>query len=219
MVIITLNFSSIALEKYNWRKVILKHKKPYRPLVQQKYCCVPATIQWILYRRRFDILDQETIGVELGLQVPPKSAKWFSNPKIIVTTKPARAGYGTQIDNPKYDVNKFFKKYKIPLKFERHLISKISDVKKFLKKHFAKDNDVLAMFHTGCYKPKGKRAGGHLAVVVEVDLDKGLVTLGDPWYKTPMFWKIKLDTLIDGMSDRYDGIEREFDTIKPVKVK
>lgn len=199
--------------------MILRHKKPYRPFVQQNYCCVPATIQWVLYQRGFNILDQETIGVGLGLHVPPKSAKWFSNPKVIVTTRPARAGHGTQIDNPKYDVNKFFKKYRIPLKFERHLINQIGDVRSFLKEHFTRGHDVLAMFHTGCYKPKGKRAGGHLVVVVEVDLDKKLVTLGDSWYRTPMFWKIKLDTLTDGMSDKYDGVEREFDIIKPEKEK
>ncbi len=49
-------------------KKLLRFK--YRPFHQFPFCCVPTTLQWIFYRRGFDILDPMTIGAELGLRIP-----------------------------------------------------------------------------------------------------------------------------------------------------
>lgn len=60
---------------------------PYRPFYQLPYCCVPATLQWILYRHGLDILNQESIGAELGLRLPTKGKKLFKNRQIIFLDK------------------------------------------------------------------------------------------------------------------------------------
>lgn len=89
-------------------------QKKYRPISQLPYCCVPAILQWILYRRKLDIYDQILIGAELGLRVPEGFLKYFDNEKIRLFSLGAKE-YGTQILEEEYSINKFFEKFNIPL--------------------------------------------------------------------------------------------------------
>jgi len=97
------------------------YKKKYRPIHQLPYCCVPATLQWILYRRRLDILDQETIGVELGLQLPERFMNLISNKKIII--KPNNFGYfGTQIEKKNILLINFLENLRFLFKFLKNIV-------------------------------------------------------------------------------------------------
>lgn len=109
----------VELNKQFFKKNM--YKKKYRPIHQLPYCCVPATLQWILYRRRLDILDQETIGVELGLQLPERFMNLISNKKIII--KPNNFGYfGTQIEKKNILLINFLENLRFLFKFLKNIV-------------------------------------------------------------------------------------------------
>ena len=93
----------------------------YINIPQKPYCCVPASISMVLLRHNLLTLSQEQVGIELGLTIPPKHQKYFSN-KVKVSIEMPSAGYGTQLTSTNDLLNKFFRRYKIPLK-ENYIFS------------------------------------------------------------------------------------------------
>ena len=183
---------------------IIKIEPPYTPLTQQKFCCVPCAIQWVLLRRGLKLISQEDIGWELRLTVPPKYKKLFG--KVRVSKKKPKGGYGTQAESR---MVKFFKKYKIPLKFEYYKISKIKDPLGLVIDNLKKKNDVIAITNLATFWPK--RKFGHAMVISAVILgNKPGVILGDPSPRRPKFLIADFSKLIRGMSKKYDGCERGF---------
>ncbi|OQB08173.1 MAG: hypothetical protein BWY21_01409 [Parcubacteria group bacterium ADurb.Bin216] len=127
-------------------------QKKYRPIPQLPYCCVPAILQWILYRRKLDIYDQILIGAELGLRVPEGFLKYFDNEKIRLFSLGAKE-YGTQILEEEYSINKFFEKFNIPLWISDEFHFKcVNDLEIFLMEKLreeGKGSIHFVIFHLG----------------------------------------------------------------------
>jgi hypothetical protein len=184
-------------------------KKKYRPIPQLPFCCVPATIQWILYRRSFDIQVQEEIGRQLGLKIPKKFSKYF--PVDITRLPNDSKKFGTQIDKKKYSVNNFFRENKIPLRMSPLLrFSDISRFEIFLLKNLGKDVDLAARINNSLLT-NGKGVG-HFCLIVDFDPKNKIVSLGDP--EPPFFKKVSISDLLLMMSKKFDGIERGLHIIK-----
>jgi len=164
----------------------LEQKPTYVAFTQQPYCCVPAVIQMIFYRRKIPLMSQEDIGWELGLIVPTKSKHMFDK----VRTEPIPpSGYGTQVHIMDFSMNEFFKKYKIPLKESLCGVEDIKDMKEFIVKNITKGNDLIACFYDE------ERKYGHVSLVASYDADKGIVTLINPEHDMPKYRDIALSEL------------------------
>ncbi len=188
----------------------IKVNPPYKPLVQMPYCCAACTIQWVLFRRGY-WLDQEVIAKELRIKIPKGFQKFFSV-KLPLCEKVKDAG---PILGPLKDVgiiNNMFMKYKIPLVARAYPISKIKYPARFIVENLRAKKDLVVMFH---WKGMGKRWDwSHRAVIVEFEMENKIVTLGDPGYDLPKYWKIPLSKLIRAMNKKYDNYIRGFLTIE-----
>lgn len=152
----------------------------YLPLTQQGWCCVPTSIQMVMYRRGIPLIPAEEIGYHLGLTVPPDQAKLFYKVRTAIEP-PVSSGYGTQIQTPDYEPDTAFANLGIPLHFSQTFISAIAsteDLVKALQNIEQQDTDALLCFNptvlTGEYKPQM----GHV-VVFDRALD-GKVRIVDP---------------------------------------
>lgn len=137
-------------------------------------------------------MPQDDIGFELGLIVPKKYMKLLPRAK---TGKRPLAGWGTQINIPKYYVNGFFRKYNYPLKEERFPASKIPNAKKWIADQFRQGNDIFVLFNYG--KLYGRGDHGHASILESVSGDKA--TLIDPGEDVPKFRTVKLKDLLAAM--------------------
>jgi len=185
-----------------------KHNLIYKPFHQLPFCCVPATLQWVLYRRKIDIMDQETIGVALGLRIPKKFSKFFQNKKIkFIVNKSSEAG--TQILKSRYSIGNFLKKFNIPLKIS-HLYNfkKEEDLKKFLLKNLKNRNDIILRYNNKIFKSKKYSGFGHFGVIADFKEKSKKVLIGDP--EPPFFKETSLKKLLFAVSNKIDGIERGF---------
>lgn len=186
----------------------------YRPFNQLPYCCVPAILQWVLYRHDLDILDQETIGAELGLKLPLKGKRFFTNKNIRYITKEPKGGFGTQIEKDKYSIEQFFIKHGISLSISAmHNFQKKADLKSFLIKNLLKNNDIILRYNNKIFKRDTQKSYGHFSVIVEFDDVTEKVFIGDP--EMPYFKKISLDQIIFSISDQIDGIQRGLYIVSP----
>lgn len=189
--------------------MIIKVNPEYIPLVQQRFCCVPCCVQWVLLRRNLPMISQENIAEYFDLRIPKKLNHLFL--KNFSNKKGAWGGYGTAAQTDE-SLTKLFTDYKIPLTCERKLISQVNNPEKFIAQNLKNGNDILTDYHLhGVGK---KFNNGHLAVISEIDTSKKTITLGDPNPKDPKFWKIRLSKFVKAMSDKWDGFERGFVIVK-----
>lgn len=180
---------------------------PYRPISQQPYCCVPATLQWILYRHGLDILDQESIGAELGLRLPTKGKKLFKNRHIIFLDKTPKSGFGTQIQKKKYSIQRFFEKNGIALEISELIKPQTkAELRKILVENHKKDHDVILRYNNRIFKKDDEKSYGHFSVITKYDSRSERVTIGDP--ELPHFKTVSLDQVLFSISDKIDGIGR-----------
>ena len=190
---------------------IIKIKPMYQPLVQMPYCCAACVLQWILHRRGYWV-DQEIIAKELKIKIPKKHQKSFSvKLPLCKTAKDAGPTLGPLKDVK--IINNIFKKYNICLTAKAYPISKIKNPQKIVIENLNVGNDLIAIFHWKGLKKK-KWNWAHRTVVAEFNTKNNIVTLGDPGYDTPKYWKISLNKLIIAMNKKYDGWERGFYIIK-----
>ena len=171
----------------------------YVPLVQQKYCCVPACISMIMLRKGIPLLPQELIGYELGLIVPDKVANKFWNPRV---GEPYSSGYGTNVGEDKINPNTAFAKLNIPLKMNFKYIDEFDDEEKFLeylKAVMEKDKDVLACFDWGTFSGNKEKKWGHVCLVDMVDFNKKEIRLIDPGYTEPKWEIVSIEVLYEAM--------------------
>lgn len=181
----------------------------YPNILQLPFCCVPATLQKILYRHGLDILDQELIGAELGLRLPPKGKDFFSNPKIIYLKQTPKEGYGTQIEKRRYSINTFFRRNRIPLKFSRlYHFNQEDGLNNFLVKQFQLGNDVVLRYNNAIFKRKDGKSYGHFSLLTGIDKAKKTVTISDT--ELPFIKQSALTDLLFATSDQIDGIKRGF---------
>ncbi|MCL5795406.1 MAG: hypothetical protein M1338_03540 [Patescibacteria group bacterium] len=163
------------------------------------YCCVPATLQWILHRHNLDILDQETIGAELGLCLPDKAKTIFQNKNIIFVDNDAKFPFGTQIEKKKYSINKFFKKYHVKLKISKlYYFLDINKLEKFIIKNLQDNNDIILRYHN--------EKCGHFSIIASYNDKTKKATVGDP--EAPFFRQLTLTQILNSTSNKFDGIKR-----------
>lgn len=189
-----------------------EYQRKYRPIHQLPYCCVPATLQWIFYRRNLDIYDQVIIGSELGLRVPERFLKYFDDERVRSFSCEAKE-YGTQILKEEYSIESFFTKYSIPLSIsEEFWFDDVYELGVFLKEKLKEEDlDLIIRFNNSIFN---KENGiGHFGVVI--DMRDGVVTIGDP--EPPFFKNITLAELLFSISDKIDGIKRGFYLVTGLK--
>lgn len=187
----------------------VKIRPSYISLTQQRLCCVPCAIQWILLRRGLKLVEQETIGKELDLIVRPKYKHLFISKVKTIKRKTKKWGYGTH-DTDGSKMNKFFKKYRIPLKVNKIFYSEIKNVQhaaKIIINNLKKRNDVMLITYMSVLDPKKKF--GHALLVSEIILGKKpKVIVGDPDFEEKKFYELDLEKVIKGMSEKFDLEER-----------
>lgn len=196
----------------NMKEIIPKDSR-YIPIVQQKSCCVPASILMIMYRHRIPLISQELIGYHLGLIVASENRKLFWN---VRTGKRPSSGYGTQIYKKEFNPNVAFSKLKIPLRMIFHPISKFSDkdFKNFVVEVLKKDKDMLTCFDHGKLSGNNVR-GGHVCVIDRVNIKDNTIRLIDPQNTQPKWRVVKISRLLEAMQfhgDKKSGGLWEFET-------
>lgn len=171
----------------------------YVPFTQQDYCCVPTSIQMIMYRNNIPLIPAEELGYHLGLTIPPDVVGLFYQPRIS-DMPPSTAGYGTQIYNPEYEPNKIFKKLGLPLSFDKKLANEIQDEQALLselQKVENSDADALLCFNHGVMRGKYESNSGH--VVVFDRIIDGKVRIVDASWKHPKWRLIEPSLLLDAI--------------------
>lgn len=181
----------------------IKIKPPYISLTQQKLCCVPCAIQWILLRRGLKLVEQEIIGKALGLVIPKKFQHLF-----ISNIKTGRKDYGTH--DIELKMNKFLKKYKIPLKAKKIFGSEFKDVQhavEIITGNLKKGNDMMLTTYLASIWPKKKH--GHAMLISEIILSKKpKIVVGEPTFMRKKFYELDLAKIIRGMDKKWDGEKR-----------
>jgi len=176
----------------------------YIPFTQQGYCCVPTSIQMIMYRNGIPLIPAEELGHHLGLTVPPANEALFYDVRVS-GTPPSTAGYGTQIALPKYEPNKIFKELGIPLDFTLKLASEFDNVTSLmndLTEIEADNDDALLCFNHGVIRGEYQPNSGHVTVFDKI-VD-GKVRLVDASWKQPK-WRLVEPSLL------FDAIKRHGD--------
>ncbi len=171
----------------------------YVPLTQQSSCCVPTSIQMIMYRNGIPLIPAEELGYHLGLTVPPEEKHLFYDVRTS-EKPPSDAGYGTQIFRPEYDPNVVFDHFNIPLKYHIKLAKDIRDedeLLKLLKEIEEKDGDALLCFNHGVIRGKFEPHSGHVVVFDKV-ID-GQVRLVDASPNQPKWRLVELSLLFDAI--------------------
>jgi hypothetical protein len=179
-------------------KEIIPKDTRYVPLTQQKSCCVPASISIVMFKHGIKLIPQELLGYHLGLIVDKQFKNLFWN---VSTGKRPKSGYGTRMDNKKYDMNNAFKKLKIPLKANYILIKKIKTKKEFvlyIEEKIKKDKDIIVCFNSGVLNDN-KKAGGHLSVIDRIYPKRNIVRIIDPSYNQPKWREVDIDKLKKAM--------------------
>lgn len=190
-------------------KEIVPKDSRYVPFTQQRYCCAPACILMIMYRRGIPLVPQELLGHHLGLVVPKEVRGLFWNVHAAKQRPPA--GYGTRASEPRYSAERAFRKLKIPLKETFHPLRNFDDgsFRKFLKAVEREDRDVLVCFDqrvlSGERKTKRGYRQGHLCVIDRVDLKNDAVRLIDPSVKQPKWRTVKIGNLKRAMEWHWPG--------------
>ncbi|MCA9332751.1 hypothetical protein KDA00_02660 [Candidatus Saccharibacteria bacterium] len=145
---------------------IVQRNTRYVPFTQQASCCVPTSIQMIMYRNDIPLIPAEELGYYLGLTVSPENKHLFYNPRTS-DEPPSTAGYGTQIFVPEFKPNKVFEKLGIPLSFEIISANSLNNEKNLmdqLKDIEAQNLDALLCFNHGVIIGEYKPHSGHVAV-------------------------------------------------------
>lgn len=187
-------------------------KPAYRHIVEKPYLCGPACVQMILIRRNLSWIDQEEIAAGLEkFGVTRDAVKSFTKKLRIVPKKDA----GIYMKDFAKSLPKFFRKRKLPLRVERYFVSKINDVEKFIIRNLKEGNDIIANVRMEPILKKEKAYGHYLPIQsFSKQGNKIKVEVCDVYWKNKSFYEIDLKTLIDGMSKKWDGVERGFLVIK-----
>lgn len=171
----------------------------YIPFTQQSSCCVPTSIQMIMYRNNIPLIPAEELGYHLGLTVAPEDGPLFYKARTS-DTPPATSGYGTQISHPEYEPNKVFTKLDIPLSFKLKLAADIkdeADLLKELQEVEGANSDALLCYNHGVIRGQYEPNSGHVVVFDKV-ID-GKVRVVDASWKQPKWRLIEPGLLLEAI--------------------
>lgn len=140
----------------------------YIPFTQQRYCCVPACLQMVMYRHGIPLLPQEDMAYALGLTVPKEDAHLFNQ---VRTGKRPSAGWGTRIYEPEFEINKVLKEIRIPLCVDVDTnIRTLDELRVKLQAVQDADGDALICFDYGTLWDEDIRSG-HVCVFDRLEGD------------------------------------------------
>lgn len=160
----------------------------------------------ILATNTVRVPSQEFIAKHLGFKIPKKYGKHFKG-NYAVKKKPKR-GYGVQ--QTEQNINAFLSKNRFPLRAKRHAISGIRNPEKFVEENLEKGNYLMPIFNVGVF---GGERSGHAIFVLSFNPKNKTVLIADPEKKrrrVEKIYSVKLSELVEGMSSKWDGNEREF---------
>lgn len=184
---------------------IVPKNSRYVPFSQQPYCCVPTSIQMVMYRYGIPLIPAEELGYYLGLTVPKDAAKFFWHMKT-GKRRPSNlrpiAGYGTRIYEGKYDPNKVFKKLNIPLTMKLKPLKSFknfTEFKKYLSRLSQQDFDVLMCFHHGTLANDPTRDNGHVVVLDRIYPAKEKIRFVDPTRHGPKWQIVTMRKMYEAM--------------------
>ena len=170
----------------NKNNEIVPKDSRYIPFSQQPYCCVPTSIQMVMYRHNIPLIPAELLGYHLGLTVPKEAAGFFWNANIgkraVGKMRPI-AGYGTMIYDKRFEPNKIFKKLNIPLRMELKPIGSFkgfTEFKKYLLELSGRNFDVLLCFHHGTLVNDPAKDNGHVVVLDKIYPRTSTIRFVDP---------------------------------------
>lgn len=183
-------------------KSIIPKDTRYIPFTQQKSCCVPTSINIVMYKLGIPLIPQELLGYYLGLILPVKYRHLFFNPR---KGKKYKTGYGVYKSIVQY--NNIFKKLNIPLKIKKYPIKNFKNQENlisFIHNFCKKDKDFAVLLQAGVLNDNRKRSG-HMCVVDKIYPDKKVVRLIDPSPNAPKWREISVDKLRKAMEHHPTG--------------
>lgn len=175
------------------------HDSRYIPLTQQANCCVPTSIQMVMYRNGIPLRPAEEIGYHLGLVVPPDRGKLFWNARTVEGQ--GAAGYGIQMQLPEYEPNAAFVRMGIPLSFTVEPITSFTSAHELLlrlRAHERDDRDALVAFNLGALLDDPSLDGAHHVCVFDRTRGEG-VRLIDPSVHAPKWQTLDAERLFVAM--------------------
>jgi Peptidase_C39 like family len=176
-------------------------KSRYIPFTQQPYCCVPACLQMVMYRRGIPLLPQEDIANELGLVVPKEDLHLFEKAR---TGERPPSGWGTQIGEQKYEINKALSRLEVPLKaalIKTDVIQSAQNLQNEIANALQAGKDVLVCFSYGKLWNTDSM-GGHVCVIDRIENDT--VWLVDPGQNVPKHRQVNIDSLYEAIKYHAD---------------
>jgi hypothetical protein len=187
--------------------MVVKVDPPYKHLNQKRGLCGPTCIQMILLRK--DVwVDQERLACDMGTRILKDYKDYFMLPFKTVD----KPGFNYGIKMTEFDKEPISKILnKSGLRAEVHMLSDIENASDFILENLRKGFDIMACFKM---EPIDGRDFGHFALIAEHD-GKDSVTLCDPDYENKCFWQVKVEKLVEGMKDTWDGYERGLVVIRP----
>lgn len=168
----------------------------YKHISQKPYCCLPACVQMILYRRGVQgTPTQAEIAENLGVIVPPNDPRWWGSSR-----NGRWLGPGAHADLPEYSLTRFFEKYQYTLREEYRAGSYFHSEEflgNFLIYHLGVGSDIIVG-----YQLHAEMRCGHVSLIE--DIRGGVITLHDPssWFKRQR--RVDLSSLFCAMHNR-DG--------------
>lgn len=132
-----------------------------------------------MYKLGIPLIPIEQLGYHLGLIVDKEHKNLFWNAR---TGKKPGAGYGTQINTKRYEINSIFKKLKIPIKVFTRTLDDFTN-KKELVSYVAgcvSQNRDLIVFLNSDVLNGTKNNNGHACVIDRIYPQKNIVRLIDP---------------------------------------
>jgi hypothetical protein len=152
----------------------------------------------VLARRGIRPDSQAKIGYELGLTLPPEKGLKRLFPGARFSAKPLSYGYGTRVGNPKYSINSYFRRHKLPFKETYLAPAKIHGLRETVSENLSQGNDLMVCFNNK--KLYGIGDWGHVCVIVGIT--KSGIRLLDPDNK-PYKITVKASRLMQAI--RYHG--------------
>ena len=179
-------------------KDIVPKDTRYVPLTQQRYCCVPTSIQMVMLRHKMPLLPAELIAHHLEVIVAPDKKKLFWN--LPSKKNRPKAGWGTCVKESK-TIDTMFKELKIPLKADFRLIDSFASAEElgdYLYTKMKSDGDVLV-----CYDYQllfnSENSSGHVCVCDRIERKKAEVRFIDREWDVPKWRTVKLKKLFKAM--------------------
>jgi hypothetical protein len=186
-------------------KNIIPKDTRYIPLTQQKSCCVPASINMVLYKLGLHLVPQELLGHHLGLIIAKedKHLFWQAN-----TGERPKSGYGTRISLKQYNPNMAFKKLGVPLRMIIHPVAEFKsdrELVSFVSSKIKDDKNILVRLNSGALNNSSKN-GGHVCVVDRIYPKENKIRIIDPSPSQSKWREIKISKLKKAMELHPDGL-------------